>query len=67
MNPCQACIDQKGKSFRELGHRDLELTESRDWPGGAMNGSHTDRSYRCRVCGTGLHWTDDKMVQRVWS
>ena len=67
MNPCQACVEQKGKSFREGAHPDLEQVESRDWPSGAMNGSHTDRTYKCNVCGIHMYWTNDKMVQRVWS
>lgn len=67
MNPCPACVELKGKSHRNHGHKDLELIDSRDWPSSAINGSHTDRTYKCKVCGTGMFWTNDKMVSRTWS
>ncbi len=67
MSPCPACVELKGKSYFSRAHNDLVLIESKDWPASAINGSHTDRTYRCRVCGTGMFWTNDKMVERVWS
>ncbi|MDT4875394.1 hypothetical protein FQZ97_1107550 [compost metagenome] len=67
MNPCQACVDQKGQSFRVGPHQNLVLVQTWEWPGGPMGSSHTDRLYQCSTCGHQLFWSNEKMGDRTWS